>query len=192
MIAYLTGTVIHKEKQTITLLTEGGVGYDVMLSPLHASEVKKDDTLAIPVFLRVAETAQDLYGFQNWDGRSFFSLLLTVKGVGPKSAMNILSLGSIDEIKSAIARKDAAYLTAVQGMGKKTAERLCVELQSKIGAVVGGGSDEQVGDALRDVIDGLVAMGYSKDDAVAAAKQLDVSGKSVEALLRDALRLMSS
>ena len=112
--------------------------------------------------------------------------LLTVSGVGPKSAMNILALGSIDDIKSAIVRGDVKYLTAVQGMGKKTAERMVVELKSKI-AVKDIGQDI-TGGILSEVMDGLVSMGYTRSEAKDVVQTLDPKGKDTETLLKEALK----
>lgn len=189
MISVVQGIIYDKEGQLVTVLTNGGVGYVVTLSLLHANAVHVGDQISLPVYLRVTDSALDLYGFKNNQERSFFSLLLSVSGVGPKSAMNILGLGSIEEIQSAISRKDVAYLTAVQGMGKKTAERLVVELKSKIKTSSTEQQDEKLGSVLQDVIEGLVAMGYSKEDARDAATTVaDADTKSVEEVLREALR----
>jgi len=135
----------------------------------------------------------DLYGFRTKEEKSFFSLLLSVSGVGPKSAMNILAIGSIHDIEDAILRADAKYLSAVQGIGKKTAERMVVELKSKMQKRSSSGEVRQTagGNILEEVIDGLVSMGYSKEDARAAALTCDADGKSTEQLLRDALQTLS-
>jgi len=135
----------------------------------------------------------DLYGFRTTEEKSFFSLLLSVSGVGPKSAMNILAIGSIHDIEDAILRADAKYLSAVQGIGKKTAERMVVELKTKIQKSTGGAQARNTagGNILEEVIDGLVSMGYSKEDARAAALSCDADGKSTEQLLRDALQIVA-
>jgi len=142
-------------------------------------------------YLRVSDQAQDLYGFETLEERDFFILLMTVSGVGPKSALNILSLGSMDNIKSAIARGDVKYLTAVQGMGKKTAERVVVELKSKISGANLDVPGEAMGGALGDVVGALVSMGYSPDEARQAAQELDPADKTSEELVREALRRLA-
>ena len=192
MISFLTGTIASKDKNTVVLETSGGVGYAVAVSPLAAAGLETGQTVSLHTYLKVSDSAMDLYGFQTPEERSFFSLLLSVSGVGPKSAMNILSIGSIEEIESAISRGDATYLSAVQGIGKKTAERMVVELKSKVTARAVQAGGEQVGDVLKDVIDGLVAMGYSKDDARAAAMACDPADKSVEGLLKEALQNLAT
>lgn len=191
MISYIAGTIHSKGKSSVTLLTAAGLGYEVELRPARAMELKTGDALELHTYLRITDSSHTLFGFFSTEEKRFFELLLTVSGVGPKSAMNILALGSIDEISQAIARKDVKYLTSVQGMGKKTAERLVVELKTKVGALPVAEEDQVDGTVLGEVIDALVAMGYQKTEAVEVVKQLDTAGKKTELVLRDALRQLS-
>src|SRR3989338_5358110 len=133
MISFLRGIVLEKQKQSLTIETWGGVGYDIHLTAERLAEYRIGQNIAVNTFLKVSDSALDLYGFATVDEKYFFTLLMTVSGVGPKTAMNILSFGSVDRTQSAIARGDIKYLTGVSGLGKKTAERLVVELKSKIG-----------------------------------------------------------
>ena len=187
MISFLEGTILEKKKNTVVLLTSGGVGYDIFMSSIFVETYTLGKKVQIPVYLKVSDSALQLFGFNNAEQRAFFELLLGVSGVGPKSAMNILAIGSIDEIQSAIARSDVAYLTAVQGMGKKTAERVVVELKNKIKRP---NSTNQIaqGDVLADVIDGLVAMGYGKEEAREHVQQIHTKDKTVEQILREVLQ----
>lgn len=188
MISYLQGTVQSKGKDSIVVLTTGGIGYEVQLTPAKALTLRIGEPMALHTYLRVTDSSHTLFGFFDIHEKLFFELLLTVSGVGPKSAMNILGLGSIDDISAAIARKDVKYLTAVQGMGKKTAERLVVELQNKVHGATG--SEDDIGDStvMSEVIDALIAMGYQKSEAVTVVKQLDITSKKTEVVLREALK----
>ncbi len=188
MISYLTGKVISKDTSYITILTPGGVGYDVYLSKLRVLETVVNSDLDVHVYMKVSDTNMQLFGFIDTDEREFFSKLISVKSVGPKSAMHILSLGSIDEIQGAITRGDVNYLTAIQGMGKKTAERIVVELKGKLKVSISNNNDSIAdGEILRDVVDALVAMGYSKEEARATIKNIDAKDKTMDVLLREAL-----
>jgi len=190
MISLIKGTIEAIGKNYVVVMTEGGVGYNVNFrDPISYFQIGQQTTLF--TYLKVSDVALDLYGFQTIEERQFFELLMTVSGVGPKTAMNVLSLGSIDQIQSAIARGDVKYLTAVQGMGKKTAERLVVELKSKIqeSGIMNNESDKD-SQKLSEVIDGLCALGYSNDEAKKTVQQLEEGGKSTEQLLREALRQM--
>ena len=189
MISFIKGKIIGKNKNIVILLLDSGIGYDVNLTPTHAMSLKVGDNLEVNTYLKVSENAMELYGFKSSEEKVFFILLLSVSGIGPKGAMNVLALGSIEQIQSAIARGDVAYLTQVQGMGKKTAERVVVELKTKMKKV----SNISIGDnvnvtVLSEVIDGLIAMGYSKDEAQIVTMKLETEGKSTEELLKIVLQ----
>lgn len=186
MIASLNGTVAEKRKNSLILLTAGGVGYEGMVSPSLLASCRVGQEITLHTYLKVGQDVMDLYGFANESERAFFTLLLTVSGVGPKTAMNIMTLGSIEKLGAAIGRGDVAYLTGVSGLGKKTAERLVVELKSKIGSMTDVSG--QVSDVIVEVIDALVGMGYARDVAKAAVQSLETEGKTTEQLLKEALR----
>ena len=193
MIAFLRGTIISKQKDTVTLLTADGVGYEVRLPVLALSELHVGEQGELYIYTKVSDQAIDLYGFRTGEERTFFKLLLSVSGVGPKSAQNILGLGSVTEIADAIARGDAKYLTAVQGMGKKTAERLCVELKHKVSASSLYDDVDAVldGQVIGDVIDALVSMGYTKEDVKQVIRSIASEEATVEDLLRQALQQLA-
>ncbi|PLX28424.1 Holliday junction branch migration protein RuvA [Candidatus Parcubacteria bacterium] len=188
MISLIVGTIVSKGKNTAVILTQSGVGYEVSLQVSKLSSLHVNDEITLHTYMKVSENSMELFGFEAEDEKGFFEILLSVKGVGPRGALSILGLGSIEEIKSAISRSDVSYLTQVSGMGKRTAERLCVELKNKITSIEKKDENgEKVGDKLGEVVDGLVGMGYSKEQARDIVKGLDES-KPVEELLRDALK----
>ncbi|MFA4830721.1 MAG: Holliday junction branch migration protein RuvA [Patescibacteria group bacterium] len=188
MISSIRGTTVAKTATSVHIQTSGGVGYEISLTPLHAAKLVLNKEAELPTYLRVTESALDLFGFQNDEERGFFILLISVSGVGPKTALNILSLGSLSEIKSAIARGDAKYLSAVKGIGRKTAERLCVELKSKITRHEAYSTTQTNGGVLSEVIDGLVALGYSREEAREAVAGVESEGKTTEGILREVLK----
>lgn len=191
MISSLHGTVVSKTKTTATIVV-GGVGFEVHVTPTHAASLKDGALATLSTHLHVREDALELYGFRNTEELAFFKELITVSGVGPRSALGILTLGSVAEIRAAIGRGDLAYLTKVAGIGRKTAERIVVELKEKIsahGAVSVGG--EKTGDVLSDVIDALVSLGYRVDEARTAARKVAAEGKNAEAALKEALSHLS-
>lgn len=187
MISLIKGTIISKSKNIIVILTQSGVGYSVNVQVGKSESLKIDDEITLHTYMKVSENSMELFGFETENEKEFFEILLSVKGVGPRGALNILGLGSIEEIKSAISRSDVTYLTQVSGMGKRTAERLCVELKNKITRGVGVEKSDAVGDKLGEVVDGLVSMGYTKEQARDIVRELDDT-KTVEQLLRDALK----
>ncbi|HRH23838.1 MAG TPA: Holliday junction branch migration protein RuvA [Candidatus Magasanikbacteria bacterium] len=188
MIAHIQGTIIGSTKQSVIVATQSGIGYEVVLPTYKLLELNTGVPVSFFIYHKVSENSQELFGFSSILEREFFMLLMTVSGIGPKSAMNIMSLGSIEDIRDAIARGDIGYLTAIQGMGKKTAERLVVELKSKIelGTRVSVRSKPADG-VLDDVIEGLISMGYSKDESRDMLQNVEGEGKSAAEILKEVL-----
>ncbi|KKQ26960.1 MAG: Holliday junction ATP-dependent DNA helicase RuvA [Candidatus Magasanikbacteria bacterium GW2011_GWC2_37_14] len=195
MISFLIGKIINKENNKICVLTASGVGYEINLPTFLFLELKNNQEVQIPVYLAVRENSQDLYGFKDLAQKDLFLKFLDVNGIGPKSALHLLSLGTVAEISGAIARGDVEYLTKVSGVGKKTAERIVVELKNKVsalgGSASGGQSSELAGTALGEVVDALVSLGYSKEEARETVKSLDSKDKTSEELLKLAFKVLS-
>jgi len=192
MIAILKGKILANEKGEVVVMTPGGVGYRVFMNLASSGRWNLGDEVEIPTYLAVRENALDLYGFENEAERYLFLKFLDVSGIGPKTALHLLSLGSVKEISTAIGRGDADYLKKVSGIGGKTAERIVVELKGKMNFMFGeeraGQSEESAG--LGDVIDALVAMGYSAQQARETVKKVDAKDKTSEQILREVLKRM--
>lgn len=189
MISLLTGTIHSVHATGVVILTNGGVGYDVTTTRVFASGQQVGAQVSLCTYLKVSEQAMQLFGFASEEERSFFEMLLSVSGVGPKSAMNILALGSVAEIEFAVARGDATYLSAVQGIGKKTAERMVVELKSKVRGQGAERSAHVNSEALGEALDVLVGMGYGRDEVREILQHIE--GEDTEVLLRNALKVLS-
>jgi len=191
MIGRLSGILLEKNPPQI-LLEVQGVGYevDVPMSTFYNLPALNEKVVLHTHFV-VREDAQLLYGFATHEERAAFRQLLKISGVGPKLALSVLSGLSIGDLALAVANKDAARLTKVPGVGKKTAERLLLELQGKF-AVTGAATAQGAGVAPSgsDIVNALLALGYNEKEADWAAKQLpkdvDVSGG-----IRQALKLLS-
>lgn len=188
MISIIQGKILSNNGSKLEVLTAGGVGYEIMTSSTSAKNWPVGTETKILTYLAVRENAMELYGFSDANEKDLFSKFLLVNGIGPKTAMHLLSLGSVKEISSAIAREDVSYLTNVSGIGKKTAERIVVELKNKVYSTqsADGGSDLE--GALGDVVAGLEALGYSGAEAREAVKKLNTAGKTSEQLLKEALQ----
>jgi Holliday junction DNA helicase RuvA len=191
MIAYLNGQVIHKTVNYF-ILDVAGVGYQVFAGENFLNDLKVDETAVVHTCHVIREEASDLYGFKTREDRELFELLLSVSGVGPKSALGVLSLAAAADIKETIIRGDANLLTKVSGIGKKTAERIVLELKTKVfrtaatslmagGASLGGG----------DEIDALLSLGYSLSEARTALNQVDPSLQDSGERLKAALKKMA-
>ncbi len=188
MISQLTGKVVRKTSRTL-VLDVGGVGYEVMCIEDVLIRCKVGSEVTLATHLNVREDLMELYGFMSADDLGFFKLLLGVSGIGPKSALNILEVVKPADIRRAVATQDPANLHAVHGLGKKTAEKLVIELKDKLDAVVGGGtgtsSDEQA------VLEAIINLGYSAAEARSAVKAAPQSGsleERVKAVLKQLAR----
>lgn len=190
MISFLRGRVRAKQPGYI-ILEVAGVGYQVFIGDNLAAELKLGVDYELFTHHRVREEASDLYGFKTMADLQFFELLLTVSGVGPKSALGVLAIASPSDIKAAIVRGDANLLTKVSGIGKKTAERVVLELKTKINRLAGGNLDsDQSALGGSDEIDALMSLGYSLADAREALNKVDPSLTDAGARLKAALKQM--
>ncbi|MBS1505780.1 MAG: Holliday junction branch migration protein RuvA [Bacteroidetes bacterium] len=131
MIAYLKGKLVHKEP-THVIIEVNGIGYQVGISLHTFSEIKDREDIRLATYLHVREDAQILYGFATESEKQMFQLLISVNGVGPNTALVVLSYLPPEELKSAIVHENAAALQAVKGIGGKTAQRLILELKDKV------------------------------------------------------------
>ena len=173
MIGKLTGTLLEKNPPEV-LVDCHGVGYEVQVPMSTFYNLPNlGDKLSLLTHFIVREDAQLLYGFATAQERQTFRALIKISGVGPRMALSLLSGMSIDELVQAIALQDVARLVKVPGVGKKTAERLLLELKGKLGdAVVSGAAAQVKSDAQADILQALLALGYSDKEASACLKQL--------------------
>ncbi len=183
MIASLEGRVVHTSPGQI-VLDVAGVGYKVRVKAVEL--FSEGQQLRIWTHMAVREDAMELYGFSEREDLNFFELLIKVSGVGPKTALGIISLATIPTLKQAIAGGDLSYLTKVSGIGRKTAEKIIVELRDKVGDE-SGQSLEGVGDAL----EALIALGYGRREAQETLRKSDHGNLSVEDIVRKALADLS-
>ncbi len=191
MIGRLTGILLEKNPPQI-LLDVQGVGYevDVPMSTFYNLPALKEKVVLHTQFV-VREDAQLLYGFATHEERAAFRQLLKISGVGPKLALSVLSGLSLADLASAVENKEAGRLTKIPGVGKKTAERLILELQGKFataGALFTPGKLEN--SASSDIVNALQALGYNEKEADWAAKQLPKDA-TVSDGIRQALKLLS-
>ena len=194
MIAYLRGKLVHKEP-THVIVDVGGIGYQASISLNTFSDIKDREDIRLATYLHVREDAQLLYGFSTDAEKAMFMNLISVNGVGPTTAMMMLSSLPPAELRSAILREDAATLQAVKGIGGKTAQRLILELRDKLRKGPGDGSTTLTGtpgNTLRhEALTALVTLGISRAAAEASIEGvLRKAGNtiSLEDLVKQALK----
>lgn len=189
MIGSLRGRVLERLGDQQILIDVNGVGYFVTVSPRTFAELEPTSEAFVHVHHHIREDQQTLFGFLSRDERSTFQMLIATHGVGPSLAMAILSIHVPSQLIEVIANQDISALTLVPGVGKKTAERLLVELKSRVGDLVIAGGPAAASSAMSDVRQALSNLGYSDMEIREATVGLDPSSTSSD-LLRDALKVL--
>ena len=202
MIGYLEGIVKLKNEEGIILLTSSGVGYRTLLAASDLGEISQDEEVSLWVHTSVREDAITLFGFLRQESYELFQLLISVKGVGPKSALGILGACAPENFVGAVLRQDLHFLTSLPGIGKKGAERLLLELKDKV-VTLGFGKDASGSTSqtisknvntlnrveLQEAQDALISLGYSKNEVQKVLEELEnTAGMPGEEILRLALK----
>ena len=200
MIAFVHGTAVDMTENSV-IVEAGGIGYDIYMTGTDLSNIHMGEEVKIHTYFSVREDAMKLYGFRSKDDLQMFKLLLGVNGVGPKAAVGVLAGITADELRFAILSDDVKTLSKAPGIGKKTAQKLILELKDKMKledafelklareqekAATGLGD---ISDGRQEAVEALVALGYSSTDALRAVRKVtDVAPDDVEGLLKAALK----
>lgn len=200
MIAFVRGTAVDMTENSV-IVEAGGIGYEIYMTGTDLSQIHMGEEVKIHTYFNVREDAMQLYGFKSKDDLQMFKLLLGVNGVGPKAAVGVLAGITADELRFAILSDDVKTLSKAPGIGKKTAQKLILELKDKMKledvfelklaheqekAVAGLG---EISDGRQEAVEALVALGYSSTDALRAVRKVtDVAPDDVEGLLKAALK----
>lgn len=202
MIGYIKGTLEEADEQSI-LVENNGIGYRIFVpGSVFSSAPSMGEEVKIYTYLHVKEDAMQLYGFLTRDDLEIYKLLLGVNGIGPKAGLGVLSALSADELRFAVLADDVAALSKAPGIGKKTAQKLILELKDKLNLEdafeqklanqaaqnpAAGGNE----DSIREAVQALVALGYGNAEALRAVKKVqDAANMDVEELLKAALKAM--
>jgi Holliday junction DNA helicase RuvA len=192
MIGSLRGTVLERIAPSVLLVEVAGVGYLCSVTSGTFAELEPTVEVFLHVHHHIREDDQTLFGFVSRMERDTFEVLITTHGVGPALAMNILSVFAPQALATVVASGDTAALTSVPGVGKKTAERLMVELKSRlVGDAVSDNHGSGIQSTTADVREALAALGYSAEEIREAMRQVSNVDTS-EAMLRDALALLGA
>ena len=190
MISILSGTVIETGNRSVVIDVHG-VGYKVSVTDDALHTIKIGTDIRLWTYLAVRETALDLYGFPSPREREFFELLITISGIGPKSALNILSLISAEALANSIRSGSVAHLVKVSGIGRKTAEKIVLELKDKLGGMENTGTMSAGMSSDMDAIEALRALGYETDEAREALKKIDKTIEDTGAKVKAALKVLA-
>lgn len=184
MISQLKGSVSHKDLRFL-IVDVAGVGYKVFATSAMIDKARDGAEISVWTYLAVRENSLDLYGFANKEDLDLFEMLITVSGIGPKTALGVMNAVLPETIRLAISSGDTAYLTKVSGVGKKVAEKIVLELRGKFEGIEGGGVHLQKDS---DAIEALKSLGYSQNEARDAltkvSKDIDNTGEKVKQALK--------
>lgn len=188
MIGFLKGRIISK-RASFVVVDVSGVGYKIHAGSDTLAKLKKGETTELHTHLVVRENVLDLYGFSNRGDLEFFEMIIGISGIGPKSGLAILDLTSVKTLKKAIGSGDTSYLTKVSGIGKKTAEKIVLELHDKLSAFEEKG--EGVLKKETEVLEALKSLGYTTREAREALRQVNKDIKSTSDRIKKALKILS-
>ena len=188
MISSLEGTISLKSEK-YAIIETGGIGFKVFCSEKTLSSIPQvGESVKLHTYLSVKETAWDLFGFLSLEEIELFELLISISGIGPKTAAGILSGASVEDIQEAIVLGDETILSRVSGIGKKVAQKIVIELRSKVKKISKGTGDKfKVADEI-EIIDALVTLGYKVYEAREALRQVPTEIKGVENKVKEALK----
>lgn len=198
MIRFIRGEYLYYDSGAIVVETQAGIGFRINVSDASALlTAREGDQVEVYTYMQVKEDGMSLYGFADTEGLKLFEMLISVNGVGPKAGLAIMSLGTPNQIKSVIASKDAASIAMAQGVGKKTAERVILELSDKVSALPIDGVEPELavdkpGSSFErtEAVTALTTLGYSKREAEQAVAAVTEEDLKTEEYVRKALKYL--
>ena|SRR3989338_143896 len=188
MISRLNGKIISITDKTI-VIDVGGIGFLVYATSDTLTRTKQGETINLFTYMAVRENAIELYGFSDENELSFFEMLIGISGIGPKSALGILAVAPADTMRRAIASGDMSYMTKISGIGKKTAEKIVIELRDKLQKQGHINNKEEFREEL-DVLEALKSLGYSQQEARDALKEISPDITDTGAKVKEALKIL--
>jgi holliday junction DNA helicase RuvA len=189
MISRLTGQIIHIDPKYI-VLDVNGVGYKVFITADLLSKTSSDTLVTLWTYLAIRENAMDLYGFPTLRDLNFFELLLTVSGIGPKTAIGILNGATVESIETAVQTGDTSHLVKVSGIGKKVAEKIVLELKDKVEKISHTPESRSAMKNNYDALEALKSLGYSQNEARDALKEISKTVTNTSEKIKEALKIL--
>lgn len=188
MIAHINGKIAEKFGGSV-VVDVSGVGYEITVPSSEFDKATLGEEVKFYTYHHIREQSQELFGFSSLAAKKLFELLITVQGIGPKAGIAIMSLGGSEDVRNAIANEDSKYIQKASGVGKKSAERVIVDLKDKVGLATNVNYDKNgvAEDSQDEAAEALIALGYSLNDAVRALEGID-NDLSTSERIRSALK----
>lgn len=197
MIRHITGKYLFYEKGSIVVETQGGIGFRIHVADTSpVLNAREGVVVQLYTYMQVKDDGMSLFGFNDRDALTLFEQLLTVNGVGPKAGLAIMSIGTVNQIKAFIMHKDAKSIAKAQGVGKKTAERVILELADKVSAVpiqdaeIATESAVLFSDERNNAVVALTTLGYSKAEAEEAIGHVPEDDLTIEEYIKKSLKFL--
>lgn len=197
MIRHITGKYLFYEKGSIVVETQGGIGFRIHVADTSpVLNAREGDVVQLYTYMQVKDDGMSLFGFNDRDALTLFEQLLTVNGVGPKAGLAIMSIDTVNQIKAFIMHKDAKSIAKAQGVGKKTAERVILELADKVSAVpiqdaeIATESAVLFSDERNNAVVALTTLGYSKAEAEEAIGHVPEDDLTIEEYIKKSLKFL--
>lgn len=200
MIGYIKGQIAEKGEGYV-ILDNGGIGYEIFISSATVTQIGSQSFVHLYTYLNVREDGLFLYGFYTKEEKNMFLKLITISGVGPKAAISILSGIELNKLMVAIINKDIKTLSKVKGIGKKTAERIILELKENLDAAIDASLEEKLEEFaedknetdsdMQDAIYALRGLGFTQLEALQAVKKARPNAKDLQELIALALRSLN-
>lgn len=173
MIAHISGKIVEKFAGSV-IVDVAGVGYEVIVPTNEFERAVLGDDIKFYTYHNITDRSQELFGFSSLAAKKLFELLITVQGIGPRAGVAIMSLGETEDVRNSIACEDAKFIQKASGVGKKSAERVILDLKDKVGMAIS--KPDGVGDsiilALDEALEALIALGFNLNDATKALEQI--------------------
>lgn len=189
MISSLRGTISHKDGSSL-VLDVGGVGYKIHTTTTNILDLKTGEEVLLHTYLAVRENSMELFGFLEKEELEIFELLISISGIGPRTALGILNVASPKTLRQAVANEDTSYLTKVSGIGKKNADKIVLELRGKL--ELEASDDDKNFRTESDALEALVSLGYSERSAREALKNVPDNIEGTSDRVKSALKILSS
>ena len=173
MIAHISGKIAEKFAGSV-IVDVSGVGYEVIVPAGEFERAVLNEQIKFYTYHNITDRSQELFGFSSLAAKKLFELLITVQGVGPRAGIAIMSLGETEEVRNAIACEDAKFIQKAAGVGKKSAERVILDLKDKVGMAISkpDGVDDNISLASDEALDALIALGFNLNDTTKALEQI--------------------